>query len=106
MAENGESLPVVNFWEESLKVRDSSAKTTILTAAAPSPPSYMTATETETWYQGKKNYGTDGTEAGVDMTNWYPHHRNVSDTERTWYGAHSNFSDTETWYAAHTPPTP
>jgi hypothetical protein len=56
----------------------------------------------ENWYTSHKDYGTDGTEAGVRMKEWYPLHRNVSDTERTWYGAHKSFSDTEgSWYSDH-----
>jgi len=62
----------------------------------------LTLSEGEDWYNQNKDYGTDGTEAGVQMEDWYPRHKNVSDVERTWYRAHEHFSDTEgSWYSDH-----
>ena len=57
----------------------------------------------EAWYQANKDFGTDGTEAGVDMRQWFHEHRNVSDVERTWYGQHNATPDTDGWYRRHVP---
>jgi hypothetical protein len=63
----------------------------------------LTASETEAWYDTNKDYGIDGTEAGVNMVDWYPDHKNVSDTERTWYGSHKNKQADIDWYTVHLP---
>jgi len=57
----------------------------------------------EAWYAANKDYGTDGTEAGVNMVDWYPQHKNVSDQERTWWQPHKGKQADLDWYTQHLP---
>jgi len=57
--------------------------------------------DTEEWYTTARNYGTDGSEAGVDMNAWFPNHRNISDVEHTWYRSHNTSGEDRAWYLEH-----
>jgi len=75
----------------------------LLGGRAGSRSALLTLSDGEAWYAANKDYGTDGTEAGVNMVTWYPLHKNASNVERTWWVPHRGKEADVDWYTKHMP---